>query len=127
MKPYRGQRKDNGEWVEGWLFVCNSDKCAYILPDECCHCELCGHDIDETDEIKSTGFVEVLPETVGEFTGEYDKNNKKVYENAMFKCESGRIGKIIFFNAQYWVRDNKKGVTELTFEAGLGKLLEAKK
>lgn len=63
----RGKRKDNGEWVYGYFFEVggigkNSTK-AYIIPTGKMY--LCGSH-------KMHQFPEVIPETVGQFTGLWD-------------------------------------------------------
>lgn len=63
---FRGKRTDNGEWVEG-----------YLIHDEFCNTfipyigYLCGDDVDVAD---------VVPKTVGQFTGLTDKNDKMIFE-----------------------------------------------
>lgn len=68
MGLYRGKRKDNGEWVEGDLFH-NHDGRVFVG-------ELVVDDYTEgrTADRYTLGinFVEVDPETVGQFTGFYD-------------------------------------------------------
>ena len=65
---FRGKRVDNGEWVEG----------SFI------------HDWDNGCEIAEFGIkalgchpVEVIPESVGQFTGLLDKNKVEIYEKCI--------------------------------------------
>lgn len=61
---FRGKRKDNGEWVYGWYapLVCN-DKT--IIPNI--------RDANGSD-------WKVIPETVGQYTGLYDKTDRMIFE-----------------------------------------------
>ena len=58
---FRGKRIDNGEWVIGY-FVVNPDEKYYIT------------------EPSAMFFIEVLPESVGEWTGLLDKDGKEIFE-----------------------------------------------
>ena len=63
---FKGKRVDNGEWVEGW-YGCIT-KGAYLNPI------INGHYITtfkklDNGEIILTGMFEVIPETVGQYTG----------------------------------------------------------
>lgn len=59
---FRGKRKYNGEWVEGFYY--------HDLWGDNVHCNIIYDGID----------YEVIPETVGQYTGLTDKNGKKIFE-----------------------------------------------
>ena len=69
---YRGKRSDNGEWVEGFLFMVND--VPYILPHH-----KTGQPIHADNLLKTV--VEVLEETICQCTGLKDKNGKLIWEN----------------------------------------------
>lgn len=74
---FRGKRADNGEWVcdNSVLFFSEKTKIYGAL--------------NEWREI------EVIPETVGQYTGVIDKNGKKVFEGDVVEY-AGSCGEIVF-------------------------------
>lgn len=70
---FRGKCKDNGEWVEG--FYLSNDNKAYILTQG----ELT-NSLDEGELLHTCWVHEIDPETVGLFTGLYDRSEKCIFE-----------------------------------------------
>ena len=72
---FRGKRKDTGEWIEGYFFKI-WDR-TFIL---------WGMTNDHPD------MIEVIPETVSQFTGLVDKWGKKIFEGDIVNIVTGING-----------------------------------
>lgn len=86
---FRGKRIDNGEWVEGYLAA--YDLICPSYPEDTS--DATGDYYGQTPYV---GFVEVDPETVGQFTGRKDKNGRGIFEGDIFHLEDEIIAVVIF-------------------------------
>lgn len=109
---FRGKDKDDGKWYEGAFrqyddvtYCFESD---YINHPENTHYTIMFTMCGDWNLPNQHKYVEVIPETVGQFIGLYDKNHKKIFEGDIVVAEYDdcitRVFEVIFYNCAFKLR-----------------------
>ena len=92
---FRGKRTDNGEWVEGCGIIATENWVSIFTV------------IDDIDENSSeVNEIEVIPETVGQYTGLSDKNGDKIFDSDVVDIltENEEVGIITYDEGCFYVK-----------------------
>lgn len=92
---FKAKRLDNGEWVEGNLITNERNENQKYI----------GYIFDERNGvIEDFDLVEVIPDTICQYTGLTDKNGRKVWENDI--CDrKEKYPEIVTYNKGDWQLD----------------------
>ena len=93
---FRGKRKENGQWVYGYFYKNLTSKS-------------CIHEIKEYASGKfMSNIYEVIPETVGRYTGFKDKSGTKIFEGHILT--DGKNNYLVDFYRGAWkLKSYEKG------------------
>ena len=100
---FKAKRKYNGEWIFGNLVYLRCEDKYYIMSYDT---NIYNDEIVDYDHIiKDLDMDEIIPETICQYTGLNDKNDKMIFENDIVNYKTAYITRkkrgIVLYDNQY--------------------------
>lgn len=112
---FRGKRTDNGEWIEGYLVKIGRESFSDHERYGICNKAI---PLGGSGVCYNLKIDEVIPETVGQYTGLTDKNGKKIFEGDIIFCKKPIEGNHIDYCIEFGFVEMKYGAFGLHRKQG---------